>query len=60
MNPFACPHIEDMASLCRRAEAARRMRTEAFAKVRQGRWDLLTPEEHGWVVAALATECPDA
>ncbi|XXX79144.1 hypothetical protein WMF30_10260 [Sorangium sp. So ce134] len=60
MNPFACPHIEDLASLRRRAEAARRLRSEALAKVRQGRWEELTPEERGWVVSELSAACPDA
>lgn len=60
MNPFACPHIEDPASLRRRAEAERRLRADAIAKVRVGRWEDLTPEQHGWVVSELAAVCPDA
>jgi len=60
MNHFSCPHIEDPASLRRRAEAERRLRADAIAKVRQGRWDALTPEQFGWVVSQLAEACPDA
>jgi hypothetical protein len=60
MNPFECPHIEDQEALLKRAEAARRLRADAFVKVRMGRWEDLTPEQRGWVVSELAAVCPDA
>lgn len=61
MNHFECPHIEGtLEAQRRRAEAARRLREHALAKVRTGRWNELTPEEHGWIAAALHDVTPEA
>ncbi|WP_437309964.1 hypothetical protein [Sorangium sp. So ce388] len=49
-----------LAAQEQRLEAERIRRESLMAKVRDGRWDALTPAERGRIIAALAAECPDA
>lgn len=49
-----------LAVRVQQAQAARAWRERVMAKVREGRWEDLAPEERGLILLALAAECPDA
>lgn len=49
-----------LAAQASRFEVERAWREAVMAKVREGRWDELSPAERGLILSALAAECPDA
>jgi hypothetical protein len=49
-----------LAARAQRVQAERAWREGVMAKVREGRWEDLAPEERGLILLALATGCPDA